>query len=222
MRLCSGPLGVVRIRWGAFAAEAGVDAAAVVEVFDPGGDPGVDVVAGGEGAPVVVLGFEGGSQGFGHGVIPAHSGLSHRHGSFHGAHVGSQFLGGELCSPISIGHDPCGEGTAGGGGHVECGDDQSACCAARPWRIPGHGASARYAWRTGGASLARIAGRRIVRDSHPVQGCLDPTGEPSDPHGPQDRVRRAWPGAGACSGLCGPGGASTRQPPAHPHPHRRA
>ena len=56
---------------GGFAAQAGVDAAAVVEVFDPGGDPGVDLVAGGEGAPVVVLGFEGGPKGFGHGVIPA-------------------------------------------------------------------------------------------------------------------------------------------------------
>ena len=39
-----------------------MDAAAVVEVFDPGGDPGVDLVAGGEGAPVVVLGCEGGPQ----------------------------------------------------------------------------------------------------------------------------------------------------------------
>ena len=34
---------------GGFAAEAGVDAVAVVEIFDPGGDPGVDLVAGGEG-----------------------------------------------------------------------------------------------------------------------------------------------------------------------------
>ena len=109
---------------GGFAAQAGVDAAAVVEVFDPGGDPGVDLVAGGEGAPVVVLGFEGGPKGFGHGVIPAHSGLPHRHSSFHGAHVGGQFLGGELCSPISVEHDPCREAAAGGGGHVERGDDQ--------------------------------------------------------------------------------------------------
>ena len=31
---------------GGFAAEAGVDAAGVVEVFDPGDDPGVDLVAG--------------------------------------------------------------------------------------------------------------------------------------------------------------------------------
>jgi len=38
MWLLSGPLGVVRIRWG-FAAEADVDAAAVVEVFDPGATP---------------------------------------------------------------------------------------------------------------------------------------------------------------------------------------
>ena len=39
-----------------------MDAAAVVEVFDPGGDPGVDLVAGGEGTPVVVLGCEGGPK----------------------------------------------------------------------------------------------------------------------------------------------------------------
>ena len=31
---------------GGSAAEAGVDAAGVVEVFDPGGDPGVDLVVG--------------------------------------------------------------------------------------------------------------------------------------------------------------------------------
>ena len=56
---------VVQAAWcssfsnGGFAAEAGVDAAAVVEVFDPGGDPGVDLVACGEGIAVVALGFEG-------------------------------------------------------------------------------------------------------------------------------------------------------------------
>lgn len=76
---------------GGSAAEAGVDAAAVVEVFDPGGDPGVDLVVDGEGMPVVVLGCEGGSKGFGHSVIPAHLGLLHRHGSFHGAHIGGHF-----------------------------------------------------------------------------------------------------------------------------------
>jgi len=38
---------------GGSAAEAGVDAAAVVEVFDPGGDPCVDLVAGGEEYSVV-------------------------------------------------------------------------------------------------------------------------------------------------------------------------
>ena len=43
-----------------------MDAAAVVEVFDPDGDPGVDLVAGGERTPVVVLGYEGGPQGFSH------------------------------------------------------------------------------------------------------------------------------------------------------------
>lgn len=45
---------------GRFAAEADVDPAAVVEVFDPGGNPGVDLVAGGEGTSVVVLSFESG------------------------------------------------------------------------------------------------------------------------------------------------------------------
>lgn len=103
---------------------AGVGAAAVVEVFDPGGDPGADLVAGGEGTPVVVLGCEGGPQGFSHGVIPTHCVLPHRHGSFHGAHVGGQFLGSELRSPISMGHDPCREGASGGGDHVQHGNDQ--------------------------------------------------------------------------------------------------
>ena len=64
-----------------------MDATAVVEVFDPGGDSGVDLVAYGEGTPVVVLGFECGPKGFGHGVLSAHLGLPHRHGSFHGAQV---------------------------------------------------------------------------------------------------------------------------------------
>ena len=68
MWLLSRPIGVIRIQWG-FVTEAGVDAEAVVEVFDPGGDPGVDLVAGDEGTPVVVLGFECGPKGFGHGVI---------------------------------------------------------------------------------------------------------------------------------------------------------
>ena len=136
-----------------------MDAAAVVEVFDPGGDPGVDLVAGGEGTLVVVLGCEGGPQGFGHGVIPAHSGLAHRHGSLHGAHVGGQLLGGELCSPISVEHDPTGEAATGGSGHVERGDDQAACFAAHPWRIRALGASAHHARRTGRPSLARTAGR---------------------------------------------------------------
>ena len=136
-----------------------MDAAGVVEVFDPGGDPGVDLAAGGEGAPVVVLGCEGGPLGLGHGVIPAHCGLPHRCGSLGGVHVGGQFLGGALCCPISMGHDPCGEGATGGGGHIECGDDQSACCAAHPWRIPGLGVSAHRARRTGRPSLACTAGR---------------------------------------------------------------
>ena len=65
---------------GGFAAEAGVDAAGVVEVFDPGGDPGVDLVAGGEGAPVVVLGCEGGPQGFGHPPSSPRAARTHRGG----------------------------------------------------------------------------------------------------------------------------------------------
>jgi len=154
-----------------FGAEAGVDAVAVVEVFDPGGDSGVDLVAGGEGAPVVVLGCEGGPQGLGHGVVPVHLGLSHRHGSCHGAHVGGEFLGGELCSLISVQYDPCGEGAAGGGGHVECGDDQ---VAARSWRIPRHGVSAHRAQHTGRPSLGRSPGRQEVRDPHAVSRALIP------------------------------------------------
>ena len=144
---------------GGFVAEAGVDAAVVVGVFDPGGDPGVDLVAGGDGAPVVVLGCEGGPKGFGHGVVPAHLGLAHRHGSFRGAHVGGQLLGGELCSPISVQHDPTGEAATGGSGHVERADDQTACFAAHPWRIRALYASAHHARRTGRPSLARSAGR---------------------------------------------------------------
>ena len=65
-----------------------MDAAAVVEVFDPGGNTGVDLGAGGEGTPVVVLGFEGGPKGFGHGVIPTHPGPDHRRGPVDGVHVG--------------------------------------------------------------------------------------------------------------------------------------
>ena len=105
-----------------------MDAAAVVEVFDPGGGPGVDLVADGDGTPVVVLGGEGGPQGLGHGVIPAHGGLPHRHGSCRGAHVGSQLLGGDLCSPISMQHDPSGEGATGGGAHVECCEPERVLC----------------------------------------------------------------------------------------------
>ena len=38
-----------------------------------------------------------------------------------------------------------------------------------------------------------------IRDPHPVQATLGPTGGRSDPHGPLGAVRRAWPGAGACT-----------------------
>ena len=65
---------------GGFGAEAGVDAGVVVEVFDPGGDPGVDLVAGGEGTPVVVLGCEGGPQGFGHPLSTRRAARAHRGG----------------------------------------------------------------------------------------------------------------------------------------------
>lgn len=176
-----------------------MDAAAVVEVFDPGGDPGVDLVTGGEGAPVVVLGFEGGPKGFGHGVIPAHPGLPHRHGSFHGAHVGGQFLGGELCSPISVEHDPCGEAAAGGSGHVERGDDQVGALLLTHG-VSEHSTRVRIAH---GAQVDPALGAAQVgeiRDPHPIQGRLGPTGGRSGPHGPQARARRAS-GAGACSGL---------------------
>ena len=84
-------------------------AAAVVEVFTPRGNTAAHLVAGGEGAPVVVLGCEGGLQGFGHGVIPAHLGLPHRHGSLGGEDVGGRLLGGELCFSISMEHDPTGK-----------------------------------------------------------------------------------------------------------------
>ena len=60
---------------GGFAAEAGVDAAVVAEAFNPGGDPGVDLVTGCEGTPVVVIDFIRSPNGFGHGVIPGHSDL---------------------------------------------------------------------------------------------------------------------------------------------------
>lgn len=65
---------------GGFGAEAGVDAAGVVGVFDPGGDPGVDLVAYGEGAPVVVLGCEGGPQGFSHPPSSRRVARAHRGG----------------------------------------------------------------------------------------------------------------------------------------------
>ena len=150
-----------------------MDAAAVVEVFDPGGDPGVDLVAGGEGAPVVVLGFEGSPKGFGHGVIPAHSGPPHRHFSLDGAHVGCQFLGGELCSPISVEHDPSGEAATGGGGHVERGDDQVGAL------LLAHGVSqdsARVRITHGAQVDPALRAPQVgkVRDPHPVQGTLIP------------------------------------------------
>ena len=84
-----------------------MDAAGVVEFFDPGGDPGVYLVAGGEGAPVVVLGCKGGPQGLGHGVIPAHCGLPHRHGSFHGAQVDPALVAaqvGDIRDPHPVTH----------------------------------------------------------------------------------------------------------------------
>ena len=65
---------------GGFGAEAGVDAAGVVGVFDPGGDPGVDLVAYGEDAPVVVLGCEGGPQGFSHPPSSRRVARAHRGG----------------------------------------------------------------------------------------------------------------------------------------------
>ena len=154
-------------------AESGVDAAAVVEVFDPGGDSGVDLVASGEGTPVVVLGCEGGPQGLGHGVIPAHCGPSYRYGSFHGAHVGGQFLGGELCSPISMQHDPTVEAAAGGGGHVDCGGDQVGAV------LLAHGVSqdtARVRIAHGAQVDPAVGAAQVgdIRDPHPVQATVIP------------------------------------------------
>ena len=197
-----------------------MDAAAVVEVFDPGGDPGVDLVAGGEGAPVVVLGFEGGPKGFGHGVIPAHSGLPHRHSSFHGAHVGCQFLGGELCSPISVEHDPCGEAAAGGGGHVERGDDQVGAL------LLAHGVSqdsTRVRIAHGAQVDPALGAAQVgkVRDPHPVQGALVPLagavilmGHRAPPAAPG----RAWVRVQACQALA----AHRRGDRTHTHIHARA
>ena len=152
---------------------AGVDSAAVVEVFDPGGDPGVNLVAGGEGTPVVVLGFEGGPKGFGHGVIPAHSGLPHRHGSLHGAHVGGQLLGGELCSPISVEHDPTGEAATGGSGYVERGDDQVGALLLTHG-VSEHSARMRIAHGAQVDPALRAPQVGKVRDPHAVQGTLIP------------------------------------------------
>lgn len=193
-------------------------AAAVVEVFTPGDNTGVDLVAGDEGAPVVVLGCEGGSQGFDHGVIPAHLGLHHRHGSLGGEDVGGQLLGGELCFSISVEHDPTGKAPrvvaisrAVMTGSVFC------------WSPVAYPRTLREcAPRTGRSSFARIAGRRIVRDSHVVKGCLGPTRGRSGRHGPQVPARRACCDAGAHVTLSCLGGASTGRPPAHPHPRPHA
>ena len=61
-----------------------------------------------------------------------------------------------------------------------------------------------------------------IRDPHPVQGTLVPLAGAVILMGHRARAGRAWTGVGACSGLSGPGGASTRRPHAHPHPHPRA
>ena len=59
-----------------------------------------------------------------------------------------------------------------------------------------------------------------VRDPHPVQGALVPLAGAVVLMGHRARAGRAGLGVGACSGLAGPGGASTRRPHAHPHPRR--
>lgn len=87
-------------------------AAAVVEVFTPRDNTGAHLVAGGEHACSSIR-CERGLKGFGHGVIPAHSVPSHRHGSFHGTHIGGQLPEGKLHSAISVEHDPMGQGHHG-------------------------------------------------------------------------------------------------------------
>ena len=61
-----------------------------------------------------------------------------------------------------------------------------------------------------------------VRDPHAVQGALVPLAGAVILMGHRARAGRAWTGVGACSGLSGLGGASTRRPPAHLHPRPRA
>ena len=43
-----------------------MDTAAITEVFDPGGNPNINLIMGDEGVLVVALGFEGDSKGFDH------------------------------------------------------------------------------------------------------------------------------------------------------------
>ena len=155
------------------AAEAGVEAAVVVGVFDAGVAPGADLVAGGDGISVVVLGCEGGPRGIGHGVIPARSGPTHRHGSFHRAHVGGQLFGGELCSPISMQHDPTGEAATGGSSHVERGDDQVGALLLTHG-VSEHSVRVRIAHGAQVDPTLRVTQVGKVRDPHPIQGTLIP------------------------------------------------
>ena len=112
-------------------------------------------------------------KGFGHGIVPAHSGPPHRHDSLDGAHMGGQLLEGEPCSPISMQHDPCGEGAARGGSHVEHGDDHVSALllthglSQDPSRMCiTHGAQVDPAMRA--PQIGEIC------DPHPIQGVLIP------------------------------------------------
>ena len=71
---------------GGFAAEAGVVAAAVVEVFTPGDNTGVDLVAGGEHACSSIR-CERCPRGFHHGSTSASTGLPRTLHSLHCQHT---------------------------------------------------------------------------------------------------------------------------------------
>lgn len=88
-------------------------------------------------------------------------------------HVGGQLLGGELCSPISVEHDPTGEAATGGSGHVERGDDQVGAL------LLAHGLSehsARVCLAHGAQVDPAVRAAQVgkVRDPHAVSRALVP------------------------------------------------
>ena len=119
-----------------------------------------------------------------------------------------------------MGHDPCGEGATGGGGHVERGDDQVSAL------LLTHGVS-EHSTRvriTHGAQVDPALGAAQVgkvRDPHPIQGTLIPLAgavvlmghrtPPAAPHRARVRVQ-------ACEALA----AHRRGDRTHTHIHTRA